>query len=63
MSNSALAVTAITWIPRGSARQKPVRFELTSEDVSKLTAKAYVSTMQHHDAMHVEPCRDVWLVC
>lgn len=42
MSNSALAVTAITWIPRGSARQRPVRFELTSEDVSKLTAKAYV---------------------
>jgi len=35
MSSTAM-ITALTWIPRGAARERPVRFELSEEEYSRI---------------------------
>ncbi len=33
---SALMISALTWVPRGAPRAKPVRFELSAEEIARI---------------------------
>ena len=43
-------ITSICWIPRGAARQRPVRYELTAEEYQRVKELAKKEEAREHDA-------------
>jgi periodic tryptophan protein 1 len=43
-------ITALTWVPKGAARVKPVRFELSQEEYARIKALAKVEEEAEKDA-------------
>lgn len=43
-------ITALTWVPRGAARLKPVRFELSQEEYSRIKSLAKVEEQIEKEA-------------
>jgi periodic tryptophan protein 1 len=48
MSSTAM-ITALTWIPRGAARERPVRFELSEEEYSRIQRLAALEEAGERD--------------
>ena len=36
MSEAATMISALTWVPKGAPRAKPVRFELSPEEIARI---------------------------
>ena len=43
-------ITALTWVPRGAARLKPVRFELSQEEYSRIKSLAKIEEQIEKEA-------------
>ena len=44
-------ITALTWVPRGAARERPVRFELSEEEYGRIKHLAALEEAGEADAM------------
>lgn len=53
MSSTAM-ITALTWVPRGAARERPVRFELSEEEYSRIKRLAALEESGERDQKEVD---------